>query len=256
VVVSGTPFHRPLGQLKPPNEELPHFAPCKLLDFELEVGTVVGKATRLGEWVTPDQAEEHIFGLVLLNDWSARDVQTWEYQPLGPFNAKSFCTTISPWIVTLDALEPFRVDGPTHNPPLLPYLAQSGRKSFDIALEAWLTPAEGGSQAELTRICATNFRAMYYSMHQQLAHMTSNGAPLDVGDLYGSGTVSGTTPDSFGSLLELTWRGANPLTLAGGVKRTFLADGDSLTLRGFGSRDGVRVGFGEARGTVLPARSR
>lgn len=253
VVVSGVDFHRPMGQIKPPNEEMPLFAPCKNLDFELEVGTVVGKETRLGEWVTPEQAEEHIFGLVLLNDWSARDIQTWEYVPLGPFNAKSFCTSISPWIVTLDALEPFRTEGPVQNPPVLPYLRFEGLKSFDLTLEAWL---KGKGCDEETRICSTNFRHMYFNMHQQLAHMTSNGAPLEIGDLYGSGTVSGKTPDAFGSMLEITWRGTKPVSLPDGSQRGFLGDGDTLSLRGYGVRNGVRIGFGEVTATVLPALGR
>jgi fumarylacetoacetase len=253
VVVSGVDFHRPMGQIKLPNEEAPLFAPSKSLDFEVEVGSIVGKETRLGEWVTPEQAEEHIFGLVLLNDWSARDIQTWEYVPLGPFNAKSFCTSISPWVVTLDALAPLRTQGPAQNPPVLPYLRFEGLKSFDLNLEAWL---KGRGSADEIRICATNFKHMYFNMHQQLAHMTSNGAPLEIGDLYGSGTVSGKTPDSFGSMLEITWRGTQPVSLPDGTLRGFLGDGDTLTLRGYGVHDGVRIGFGEVKATVLPALQR
>ena len=252
VVVSGTPFHRPNGQTKPPNAETPLFGPCKSLDFELEVATIIGRGTRLGESVSPDEAEDVIFGFALLNDWSARDIQTWEYQPLGPFLAKSFCTSLSPWVVTLDALEPFRVAGPMQNPPVLPYLRYSGAKSFDITLDAFL---QGAGEGEEQRICRTNFRAMYFNAHQQVAHLSSNGTPLSPGDVYGSGTVSGTTPDSFGSMMELTWRGANPIALSDGSARAWIQDGDTIVLRGAAEKDGVRVGFGEVRGTVLPARA-
>lgn len=249
VVVSGTALHRPNGQLKLPNEPRPQFGPCRKLDYELEMGFIVGKESRLGEPVGTAQASEHMFGMVLLNDWSARDIQQWEYVPLGPFNSKTFGTSISPWVVTMEALEPFRRDNPAQSPEPLPYLRQQAPNAYDIELEVALRPA-GAAQAQ--RVSRTNFRAMYWTMAQQLAHHTISGCNVRVGDLMGSGTISGTTPDSYGSLLELTRNGAQPLTV-GGVQRGFLEDGDEVVMTGWCQGDGYRVGFGEVSGVILPA---
>jgi fumarylacetoacetase len=250
VVVSGTGLHRPNGQLKSPNEPRPVFGPCRKLDYELEMGFIVGKASQLGEPVAIERAPEHMFGMVLLNDWSARDIQQWEYVPLGPFNSKSFGTSISPWVVTMEALEPFRRGNPAQSPEPLAYLRQQTPNAYDIELEVALRPA-GATQAE--RISRTNFRAMYWTMAQQLAHHTVSGCNVRVGDLMGSGTISGTTPDSYGSLLELTRNGAEPLKLGGGVQRGFLEDGDEVVMTGWCQGDGYRIGFGEVAGKVLPA---
>ncbi|TDV14368.1 fumarylacetoacetase [Paraburkholderia caballeronis] len=250
VVVSGTPVRRPNGQLKLPDHERPVFGACRKLDIELETGFVIGRGNALGEPVACARAEDHIFGMVLLNDWSARDIQQWEYVPLGPFNAKTFATSISPWIVTLDALEPFRVAQPAQEPQPLAYLRHDGDHAFDIALEVRLR-AEGAPEA--TTIARTNFRHMYWTMAQQLAHHTVSGCNTRVGDLMGSGTISGPTEDSFGSLLELTWNGKKPLELNGGGARSFIEDGDELTLAGWCQGDGYRVGFGTCVGKILPA---
>ncbi len=250
VVVSGTPVRRPNGQLKLPGSERPVFGPSRRLDIELETGFIVGRGNALGTPIPCEQAEDHIFGMVLLNDWSARDIQAWEYVPLGPFNSKGFATTISPWIVTLDALEPFRVAQPAQSPQPLPYLRHTGAHAFDIALEVLLRP-EGASRA--TTICRTNFKYMYWTMAQQLAHHTVSGCNTRVGDLMGSGTISGPTPDSFGSLLELSWGGKNPVPLDEGGSRAFVEDGDELTLTGWCQGDGYRVGFGSCSGRILPA---
>ena len=251
IVASGTPIRRPSGQRKAPDELEPTFGPSRQLDFELEMAFVVGSGSALGTPVDIADAEEHIFGLCLFNDWSARDLQSWEYVPLGPFLGKSFGSSVAPWVVTLDALEPFRIAGPVQEPAPLPYLAQSGDHNFDVHLEVALTPENGPE----TIISRSNFGLMYWSMAQQLAHHTSNGCNLEAGDLYASGTISGTTPDSLGSLLELAWRGTRPLPLPlpDGSERKFLLDGDTVTMRGHATKDGVRIGFGEVRGTVLPA---
>ena len=251
VVVSGTSVRRPMGQLKLPDHERPIYGACRKLDIELETGFIVGRGNALGEPIACDDAQDHIFGMVLLNDWSARDIQQWEYVPLGPFNAKSFATTISPWIVTLDALEPFRVAQPEQTPEPLPYLRHAGQHAFDVALEVRLRP-DGTDCA--TTIARTNFRHMYWTMAQQLAHHTVSGCNTRVGDLMGSGTISGPTPDSFGSLLELTWNGARPIELDSGGTRTFIVDGDELTLAGWCQGDGYRVGFGTCVGKILPAQ--
>jgi fumarylacetoacetase len=254
VVISGTPVHRPLGQYKLPDQPRPSFGPCRKLDFELETGLIVGVGNPLGWPITTADAQRHIFGMVLLNDWSARDIQAWEYVPLGPFNAKTFATTISPWVVTMDALEPFRVAGPVQEPEPLPYLRHAGAHHVDIRLEVRLQPAStSATAAPADVICHTNFRHMYWSMGQQLAHHTISGCNTLPGDLMGSGTISGTAPDAFGSLLEISWNGKNPLTLSGGVQRTFLEDGDTLTLSGWAQGDGYRIGFGACVGTILPA---
>ncbi|WP_343080548.1 fumarylacetoacetase [Ostreiculturibacter nitratireducens] len=247
VVVSGSPVRRPWGQLKPADAELPHFAPCRRFDFELEMGAIVGRASE--GMVGVAEADEMIFGYVLLNDWSARDIQGWEYQPLGPFQAKATATTISPWIVTRAALEPFRVPTPERERPLLPYLEEPGPMLYEIDLTASLRP-EGGEEAVLTR---TNYSEMYYSAAQQLCHHTTSGCPMNVGDLLGSGTISGAAKESRGSLLELSWGGKEPLSLPDGATRSFLEDGDTLTLRGHAQGDGFRVGFGECAGKILPA---
>ncbi|CAB3638625.1 fumarylacetoacetase [Paraburkholderia rhynchosiae] len=250
VVVSGTPVRRPNGQLKLPDQERPVFGACRKLDIELETGFVIGGGNALGEPIACADAEAHIFGMVLLNDWSARDIQQWEYVPLGPFNAKTFATTISPWIVTLDALEPFRVAQPVQEPQPLAYLRHEGDHAFDIALEVTLR-AQGAKQA--TTIARTNFRHMYWTMAQQLAHHTVSGCNTRVGDLMGSGTISGPTEDSYGSLLELTWNGKKPLELKEGGTRSFIEDGDELTLAGWCQGDGYRVGFGTCVGEIVAA---
>lgn len=249
VVVSGTDFHRPWGQLKGPQDEAPRFAPSERFDFELEIGAVVGTPSRFGRPVTLAEADAMIFGFVLLNDWSARDIQAWEYQPLGPFQSKATATTISPWIVTRAALDPFRVDAPPREVELLPYLRDAGPMHYDIALEVEMTPP-GGAPAVISR---TNFRELYYSSAQQLAHHTTAGAPMRTGDLLGSGTVSGAQRDSRGSLLELAWGGKEPLDLGNGATRSFLEDNDRVTLRGHARAEGYTIGFGDCTGTLRPA---
>lgn len=249
IVVSGTPVVRPQGQTLPQGAESPIFGPTKLLDFELEMAFVVGKANPLGKPVPIDKTEDYIFGLMLFNDWSARDIQSWEYVPLGPFLAKNFASTISPWVVTLDALEPFRTAGPKQDPQPLPYLQIDGEHSFDINLSVEIR-AENEAAAT---VCQSNFKYMYWNMAQQLAHHTVNGCNMGIGDLCGSGTISGPTPDSFGSMLELTWRGSKPLQLSDGSERKFINDGDTVTLRGWAERNGLRIGFGEASAKVLPS---
>ena len=252
VVVSGTPIRRPMGQLKLPDQENPIFAPCKKLDFELETAFIIGTGNALGEPISVANAEDHIFGMVLLNDWSARDIQQWEYVPLGPFNAKTFGTSISPWIVMMEALEPFRVAGPAQEPTPLPYLQQTNANNFDIDLEVFLKPATAASATKLSR---TNFKYMYWSMAQQLAHHTISGCNTQTGDLMGSGTISGTTPDSLGSLLELSWNGKNPIAMSDGLTRTFIQDGDEIIMAGWSQGDGYGVGFGDVSGVIHPTPS-
>ena len=251
VVVSGTDVVRPMGQLKAPDAAAPDFAPSRRLDIELELGAIVGTSSRMGERLSVAQADAMIFGYVLLNDWSARDIQAWEYQPLGPFQAKAFATTISPWIVTAAALAPFRVPGPARDVPLLPYLQEDGPGMLDIAVSAVLRP-EGAAAG--TVIGATNARELYYSSAQQLAHHASSGCAMNAGDLLGSGTISGPGERERGSLLEATWGGTAPLALEGGGTRTFLEDGDVVTLRGAAQGDGYRIGFGACTGRIVPAR--
>lgn len=246
VVVSGTPVRRPWGQVKAPDQAVPSFAPSRRFDIELELGAVVGLPSQ-GP-VTVAEADAMIFGYVLLNDWSARDIQAWEYQPLGPFQAKATATTISPWVVMRAALEPFRVATPPREVPLLPHLHEPGPMLYDIALEVGLTPADG----QETVIARTNSREMYYSAAQQLAHHTTSGCPMNTGDLLGSGTISGPTPGSRGSLLELSWGGKEPIAVHGGT-RSFIEDNDTLTLRGACQGDGYTIGFGECVGQVIPA---
>ncbi|ATX67626.1 fumarylacetoacetase [Roseinatronobacter bogoriensis] len=246
VVVSGTSVRRPWGQIKGPDDAMPRFAPSARFDLELELGAIVGQPS--DGPVSVADADNMIFGYVLLNDWSARDIQAWEYQPLGPFQAKATATSISPWIIMRAALDPFRTTTPAREVPLLPHLQEPGPMLYDIALEVDLTPPDGQS---LT-IARTNYREMYYSSAQQLAHHTTSGCPMRVGDLLGSGTISGPTKDSRGSLLELSW-GGKELFQAGNITRSFLEDGDTITLRGSAQGDGYRIGFGACEGTVLPA---
>ncbi|KXF91654.1 fumarylacetoacetase [Phaeobacter inhibens] len=247
VVVSGTDVRRPWGQLKGPNDDKPRWAPCARFDIELEMGAIVGTPSE-GP-ITVQEADDHIFGYVLLNDWSARDIQAWEYQPLGPFQAKATANTISPWIVTKAALELFRCDTPEREVELLDHLKDCGPMLYDIDLEVTMAP-EG---KEATTIARTNYKEMYYSAAQQLAHHATSGCPMNAGDLLGSGTISGSTKDSRGSLLELSWGGKEPLTLDTGEERSFIADGDTLTLKGAANGDGYTIGFGDCTGTVLAA---
>ena len=250
VVVSGTKVRRPNGQLKPPNADVPSFGPCKRLDFELEMGVVIGQSPPIGEMLSEKQAEDMIFGFVMLNDWSARDIQQWEYVPLGPFQAKAFATSISPWIVTREALQPFRLRGPVQDPTPLPYLQQAQPNNYDLQLDVGLRTAQ---MNESMRICRTNFKYMYWSSVQQLVHHASSGCAMNVGDLLGSGTISGPEKHQRGSLLEISWNGTEPIELASGIRRTFLEDGDSLSFHGWCQGEGYRVGFGEVEGTILPA---
>lgn len=249
IVPSGTPVRRPNGQTLPKGEDKPVFGPSNLVDFELEMAFITTDANAMGEPIPIEEAEDYIFGLVLFNDWSARDIQKWEYVPLGPFLAKSFASSISPWIVTLDALEPFRVASPKQEPEPMPYLRHSGKNSFDINLEVALQPED----ADATTICRSNFKYMYWSMAQQLAHHTVNGCKVNSGDMMGSGTISGKTEDSFGSMLELAWMGTKPIKLDNGVERKSVQDHDTVILKGYCSKDGLRIGFGEVSTKLLPA---
>lgn len=252
VIVSEEPIRRPNGQTKGPNDEMPSFGPTKELDFELEMGFFIAEGNELGEPVHVDDAEEMMAGIVIVNDWSARDVQRWEYQPLGPFLAKSFGTSVSPWLVSLDALEQFRIAGQTQDPEVLPYLQGTGPGHFDIQLEV-LLQTEKMTKPQV--ICRSNTKHLYWSFAQQLAHMTSNGANVLPGDLAATGTISGLAEDSFGSMLELTWRGQNPLTMVEtNETRAFLADGDTVIMRAYATDGKIRIGFGEVRAQVLPAK--
>lgn len=250
VIISGEAIHRPKGQINPNPEEPPIYAPCRNLDFELETGFITFDGKPLGDSISPNEAEEYIFGMCLFNDWSARDIQTWEYVPLGPFLSKNFASSMSPWIVTLDALQPFKVAGPAQDPKVLSYLEFEGEKSYDIQLEVYIQPE---NQAE-TKVCTSNFKYMYWNMAQQLAHHTVNGCNVRCGDLMGSGTISGPTPDSYGSMLELAWKGTKPLPMNDGSERKFIQDMDTVIMRGFAEKDGVRIGFGEVSTLVLPAK--
>ena len=253
VIVSGTDVIRPSGQLKPNADDRPIFSPCKRLDFELETAFVVGKGNSIGQPIAVDNANDHIFGMVLLNDWSARDIQKWEYVPLGPFNAKTFASEVSPWIVTMDALAPFKTPCPTQEPKPLAYLAEKdSNNSYDIALSVEILPENADSA---TVVCETNFKYMYWSMAQQLTHHTITGCKVEVGDMMGSGTISGATPDSYGSMLEIAWKATKPVTLKDGETRSFIEDGDTVIMKGHSEKDGIRVGFGEVRGKILPALS-
>jgi len=249
IYVSGTDFHRPKGQMKPPTAEAPTYGPSKQLDIELEMAFIVGKPNELGTSVSTSVAEDHIFGMVLFNDYSARDIQSWEYVPLGPFLGKNFFSSVSPWIVTLDALSPFRVKGPEQDVEILDYLKFEGDKNFDIQLDVLLKP-EGGAE---TLICRSNHKHLYWNIAQQLAHHTVNGCNMRVGDMCASGTISAPEQTGFGSLLELSWRGNKPMALADGAQRTFLEDNDTITIKGYCEKEGLRIGFGSVSNKVLPA---
>jgi fumarylacetoacetase len=255
IVIDGTPVRRPCGQRKAPNATAPEFGPSRRLDIELEMGFVTGPGNQLGSPIPVQQAPEHIFGLVLVNDWSARDIQAWEYQPLGPFLGKSFATTISPWIVTLEALEPFRVSGPVQDPQPLGYLRGDESSAYDVELAIELQTASMRDRGiAAARISHTRYRDVYWNVAQQLAHATVNGAVTRPGDLFASGTISGSSPGTQGSLIELTWNGERPLRLPNGEERAFLEDGDEVTLRGWCEKAGARrIGFGSARGRIIPA---
>lgn len=258
VVISGTPVRRPMGQTKADDAELPAFGPCRLLDYEMEMGVFIGPGNPLGTRISMKEAGDHLFGMVILNDWSARDIQKWEYQPLGPFNAKNFATTISPWVVTLEALEPFRIDGPPRgkdDPPTLDYLKPTEEFGLDFTVEVWIaSKTMRDKKQEPMLISRGNFREMYWTIAQMLAHHSSTGCNMQPGDLLGSGTISNDAEDSRGSLLERTWRGTQPLKLPDGTERKFLQDGDEVIMRAFAAKEGhARIGFGECRGEILPA---
>ncbi len=248
IVPSGIPVHRPMGQTLPNGETTPVFGPSRLVDFELETAFITTDANIMGENIPINEAEDYIFGMVLLNDWSARDMQKWEYVPLGPFLAKNFASSISPWIVTMDALEAFRVKGPKQEPTPLPYLQQKGKHAYDINLEVYIEP----EKAEATLVSKSNFKYMYWSMCQQLTHHTSNGCRVNSGDMMGSGTISGSTEDSLGSMLELTWSGQKPLKLNDGSERKFINDNDTVIMKGYCQNSSVRIGFGEVSSKLLP----
>ncbi len=250
IFVSGTNFHRPKGQLCPDESLPPFFSPTKRLDIELEMATVIGKDNPIGQAIDVNLAEEYIFGFQLFNDWSARDIQKWEYVPLGPFLAKNFFSSVSPWVVPIEALAPFQVAGEEQTPPVLPYLQEKNRHFFDVELEVILQTASGTE----IKLCHSNFKHLYWTVAQQIAHHTVNGCNLNVGDLLASGTISGKEPDSFGSLLELTWGGKKPIMLPDGTERRFLEDYDTIIIRGFAEKGNIRVDFGEVRNTVLPTK--
>ncbi len=250
IVVSGTPIYRPKGQTKSDTESSPSYGPSRLMDFELEMAFITGKKTKLGEQVNIDNAEEYIFGLVIFNDLSARDIQKWEYVPLGPFLGKNFGSVISPWIVTLEALSPFKVEGPKQEPAVLPYLNIEGAHNLDVNLEVGLEP----ENSEETTVCQSNMKYLYWSMAQQLAHHTVNGCNINVGDMYASGTISGPTEDSYGSMLELSWKGTKPLKLKDGSERKFIQDNDTVVMRAYAKKNNLRIGFGEVSTKILPAK--
>jgi len=247
IYISGTPVYRPNGQRIPPNTSQPVFGATSRLDFELEMAFIVGKENQPGKAVSTGEAEDYIFGMVLFNDWSARDIQKWEYVPLGPFLGKSFSSTISPWVVTMDALAPFKVTGPKQEPEVLPYLKYTGEHNYDIDLEVFIQP-EG---KEMSSVSKSNYKYMYWNMAQQLAHHTINGCNLKVGDMMASGTISGKDAGSYGSMLELSWAGKNPLTLKDGSTRSFIEDGDTVVMKGMAQKGDIKVGFGEVSGKVV-----
>jgi len=249
IIVSGQSIHRPKGQVMLTDAKTPIFQPSSRLDFELEMGFIIGKNTQLGESVKTDNAENYIFGKVLFNDWSARDIQKWEYVPLGPFLAKNFASSMSPWIVTIEALEPFRVQGPKQDPQVLPYLQYNGLKNYDINLEVSIQPQE----SEENIVSKSNFKYMYWNMAQQVAHHTSNGCNMNIGDMLASGTISGKDKDSYGSMLEITWSGQKPIKLSNGEKRKFLEDYDTVIMSGYCEKGAIRVGFGQVKTKLLPA---
>jgi fumarylacetoacetase len=251
IAVSGVDFHRPKGQTMPAGATEPVFGPSRLLDFELEMAFITYPGKPLGQSISTEEAENYIFGMTLFNDWSARDIQKWEYVPLGPFLAKNFISTMSPWVVTLDALEPFKVQGPAQDPAVLPYLQYQGMKNYNIDLQVAIAPE--GKQP--TTICNSNFRYMYWNQSQQLAHHTINGCNVRGGDVMASGTISGKEPGSYGSMLELSWQGTKTIALADGDERKFLQDGDTVIVTGQASNGQTRIGFGEAKAKILPALS-
>ena len=251
IIVSGTNIQRPKGQILPVNSETPIFSSSKRIDFELEMGYIIGKNTELGSSVSTSDAEDYIFGKVLFNDWSARDIQKWEYVPLGPFLGKSFASSISPWVVTLQALTPFKVKGPIQDPEVLDYLKFDGMKNYDINLSVSITPENSNIESV---VCKSNFKFMYWNMIQQVAHHTVNGCNLNVGDMMASGTISGHNKDSYGSMLELSWGGKNPIGLKDGSKRTFINDLDTITMRGYCEKNDIRVGFGEVKSKLLASK--
>jgi fumarylacetoacetase len=250
IILSGTPIHRPKGQQLPVDAEAPVFGPCRLLDFELEMAFVTGEGKPLGDSISTAEAEDYIFGMVIFNDWSARDIQKWEYVPLGPFLAKNFASSISPWIVTLDALEPFRCEGEEQEPEVLPYLKFEGNKNIDINLEVQI----GCDSFEPHTVSKSNYKYMYWNMNQQLAHHTVNGCDIHAGDMMASGTISGNDESAYGSMLELSWKGTKPLSMPDGSERKFIQDGDSVIMKAYSEKDGVRVGFGEVNTKVLAAK--
>ncbi len=249
IVVSGVPIHRPKGQVMLPGEKAPIFQPSSMVDFELEMGFIIGKNTQLGQSVPVEEAEDYIFGKVIFNDWSARDIQQWESIPLGPFLAKSFGSSISPWVVTMDALEPFRVAGPKQKPEVLPYLQYDGAKNFDIDLEVFIAP----ESSDAVKVCHSNLKYIYWNMAQQLAHHTVNGCNIQVGDIMASGTISGLTEDSYGCMLELAWLGTKPIKMKDGSERKFICDYDTVIMKAYAQKEGIRVGFGEVLAQLLPA---
>lgn len=249
IVASGTPIIRPKGQTMPMDADAPVFGPSKQLDFELEMAFVIGKKNQLGQPVNIENAEDHIQGMLIFNDWSARDLQKWEYVPLGPFLGKNFASTVSSWLIDLDALQPFKVAGPEPEKPLLDYLKFNSPSNYDIQLEVSICPEEG----EETVIGRSNMKYLYWSMSQQLAHHTVNGCNMEIGDMCASGTISGPTPDSYGSMLEIAWKGTKPIPLKDGSERTFIKDGDTVIMRAYAQNDSYRIGFGEARGMILPS---
>ena len=250
IFVSGKNFHRPKGQVNNDETKSPIFAPTSRLDIELEMATIIGKGNEIGDSINVNQAEDYVFGFQLFNDWSARDIQKWEYVPLGPFLAKNFFSSVSPWVVTIEALEDFRVPAPEQNPVVLPYLTEKNRFNFDVKLDVTLQPKGGKSII----ISNSNFKNMYWTVAQQVAHHTVNGCNLNIGDLLGSGTISGNKPESFGSLLEITWGGKNPIILLDGAERRFLEDFDTIIISGFAEKEGKRIDFGEVRTMVLPTK--
>ena len=252
VVISGTPIKRPNGQTLPMGEENPVFGPCRLMDFELEMGCFIGPGNELGDPISTENAANHLFGLVLVNDWSARDIQKWEYVPLGPFGAKNLATSISPWVIPFEALEPFRIDDPVQeNPTPLPYLQCEKNWTFDMKLEVKLkTP----TMTEPETISESNYKYMYWNLAQQLAHHTITGCNMNPGDMFASGTISGEKPGSYGSMLELAWKGTKPIKLSNGEERKFIQDGDDVIMTGYAQGDGYRVGFGNVSGEILPAK--
>lgn len=249
IIPSGTAIRRPKGQQKPSEDEAPVFGPCKLLDFELEMAFVTFDGKPLGDSISTKEAKDYIFGMCIMNDWSARDIQKWEYVPLGPFLAKSFASSVSPWIVTMDALEPFSIEGPKQEPEVLPYLKYEGNHHYDINLEVGIIP----EKSEETVVCKSNYKHMYWNMAQQLAHHSVNGCNIRCGDMMASGTISGPSPESFGSMLEISWKGTKPVKLKDGSERKFIQDTDTVVMRGHCKKDGVRIGFGEVSTKVLPA---